>query len=148
MAIKFNRYTEPAIVAVMLAQEECRLLGWGKLGPGMLLAGLTRRKSLESAQLLSEFGVIYTQISDNLAELLGYGNESIPIEIPLTEETKRILLSAEEMSLQLGHTFVAPAHLLLALLEDPSNDGTKILALLDLPFMKAKRELMNNLRNR
>ncbi len=103
----FERYTGDARQAVIHAQDEARALRSGMIGTGHLLLGVLRVLPV-------------TQVSaDDVRAALGAGDSDPHAPWPFTDGAKRALEAASRESTRLGHTQVAPGHLLLALAADP-----------------------------
>jgi hypothetical protein len=104
----FERFTEPARLVVVYAQEEARGLGHQHIGAEHLLLGVVR---VEHAILPA--GV------DDIRARIGKGPGTWSGQIPFTSGAKSSLERALREALGLGHDHIAPAHLLLALAEEP-----------------------------
>ena len=104
----FERFSEPARMVVVYAQEEARALGHPHIGAEHMLLGVVR---VETAILPAGLDVIRARI--------GKGPGTWSGQIPFTSGAKSTLERAVGEALALGHTDVAPAHLLLGLADEP-----------------------------
>ncbi len=108
----FERYTEDARQAIIHAQEEARALRSGEIGTGHLLLGVLR-----------VIPVLAPVSADDVRARIGGGDADPDRPLPFTDGAKRVLELASQEPHRLGHTQVAPGHLLLALAADPEAAG-------------------------
>ena len=104
----FERFSEPARLVVVYAQEEARALGHPHIGAEHMLLGVVR---VETAILPAGL--------DDIRARIGKGPGTWSGQIPFTSGAKSTLERAVGEALALGHTHVAPAHLLLGLAGEP-----------------------------
>jgi len=104
----FERFSEPARLVVVYAQEEARALGHPHIGAEHMLLGVVR---VETAILPAGL--------DDIRARIGKGPGTWSGQIPFTSGAKSTLERAVGEALALGHTHVAPAHLLLGLADEP-----------------------------
>jgi ATP-dependent Clp protease ATP-binding subunit ClpA len=104
----FERFSEPARLVVVYAQEEARALGHPHIGAEHMLLGVVR---VETAILPAWL--------DDIRARIGKGPGTWSGQIPFTSGAKSTLERAVGEALALGHTDVAPAHLLLGLADEP-----------------------------
>ncbi|MBP7867602.1 MAG: ATP-dependent Clp protease ATP-binding subunit [Acidobacteria bacterium] len=123
----FERYTEKARRVIFFARYEASLLGSGIIDTEHVLLGLIR----EDKRILR-----YFPAGESAADAIRKGVEShirlrekVPtsIEIPLSNEVKRVLNNAVEESEQLGHKVVSTDHILLGLLREKQTLAGRIL---------------------
>jgi hypothetical protein len=103
----FERFTERARMVVVYAQEEARALGHPHIGAEHLLLGVVR---VETAILPAGL--------DDIRARIGKGPGSWSGQIPFTAGAKGTLERSLREATALGHSHVAPAHLLLGLAEE------------------------------
>ena len=108
----FERYTEDARQAIIHAQEEARALRSDEIGTGHLLLGVLR-----------VLPVLAPVSADDVRARIGGGDADPDKPLPFTDGAKRVLEAASQEPFRLGHTQVAPGHLLLALAADPEAAG-------------------------
>jgi hypothetical protein len=104
----FERFTEKARQVLIHAQEEARTLGHHHIGAEHLLLGVVR---VEPAILPAG--------PDDIRARIGPGPGSTPQQIPFTPGAKSALERASRHPDAMGHAAIAPAHLLLALADEP-----------------------------
>ncbi len=123
----FEYFTDKAIKAIMLAQEEARRMGQNLVGTEHLLLGLIGEGTSTASSVLQEFGLTLAQTRRNVEKIRGKGAGFSPSNIPFTPIVKGILEKAFHNSRQQGDRYVNPEHILLALIADPNTVATKIL---------------------
>jgi ATP-dependent Clp protease ATP-binding subunit ClpA len=104
----FERFGEQARLVVVYAQEEARALGHRHIGAEHLLLGVV---GVEEAILPARL--------EDIRARIGTGPGTWSGQIPFTGGAKRTLERALREAQALGHTEIAPAHLLLAMADEP-----------------------------
>jgi ATP-dependent Clp protease ATP-binding subunit ClpA len=104
----FERFTEAARLVVVYAQEEARGLGHRHIGAEHLLLGVVR---VEDAILPAGL--------DDIRARIGKGPGTWSGQIPFTAGARGTLGRSMDEAIALGHTHIAPAHLLLGLADEP-----------------------------
>ncbi|HKB08659.1 MAG TPA: ATP-dependent Clp protease ATP-binding subunit [Candidatus Polarisedimenticolia bacterium] len=125
----FEKYTEKAKKVLFLARYEASQMGSKVIGSEHLLLGLIK----EGDDLVRDlFGRSSVNLELLRAELEARGpsgeKPAAPIEIPFSEETKKILACAEEEAERLLHPYVSDEHILLGLLRVEDSAAGRILA--------------------
>jgi len=114
----FERYTERARRVIFFGRYEASQLGSSKISPEHLLLGLTREDKALFARVtggnLDNAGIIKSAM---LSELPKLEANATTIDLPLTDEAKRILALSLDESERLNHRHVGTEHQLLALLK-------------------------------
>jgi ATP-dependent Clp protease ATP-binding subunit ClpC len=123
----FERFTEKAIKAVMLSQEESRQLGHNFVGTEQILLGLVGETRGIASRVLGTFGVSLSETRKEVERLVGRGSGFVSVQIPFTPRAKRVLELSIEEARDLGHGYVGTEHMLLALLEEEAGVGMQIL---------------------
>jgi ATP-dependent Clp protease ATP-binding subunit ClpA len=114
----FDRYTERARRVIFFARYEASQFGSSGIEIGHLLLGLMR----ENRNIFQRF-VPRASIPDIRREIElrmppGAGKVSTSIDLPLTNECKRVLAYAFEESERLNHRHIGTEHLLLGMLRE------------------------------
>jgi ATP-dependent Clp protease ATP-binding subunit ClpC len=125
----FEKYTEKAKKVLFLARYEASQLGSKVIGSDHLLLGLIK----EGDELVQE---LFLKSNVNLellrAEMEARGpsgeKQVTPIEIPFSEEAKKVLACAEEEAERLLHPHVSDEHILLGLLRVEDSSAGRLLA--------------------
>ncbi len=123
----FERFTEQAIKAIMLAQEEARRLGHNFVGTEQILLGLVGEGTGIAAKVLLEMGVNLKEARYEIEKIIGRGSGFLPPEIPFTPRVKRIFETALNEARQLGHNYIGTEHILLGLIQDDEGVAAKVL---------------------
>ena len=115
----FERYTEKARRAIFFARYECSQLGSHSIESEHLLLGILREnKSL--CRLFSEPPAeTATSLRRQVEQHTPLGEKiSTSVDLPLSDECKRILKYAAEEADQLSHKFIGSEHLFLGILRE------------------------------
>lgn len=128
-----SRFTDKARQALRMAHAAARELGYRFVGTEHLLAGIVREGSSDAAMALAAQGVEY----DAVCELIKrYSSPDVQVELPvgasadvlpLTPRTKGILELSYAEARRMGMAYIAPEHLLIAILRDGSSMAVRIL---------------------
>jgi ATP-dependent Clp protease ATP-binding subunit ClpC len=119
----FERFTDKAVKAIMLAQEEARRLGHNFVGTEQLLLGLVSEKTSAAAKVLAEQGVTLQAARQEVEKIIGRGSGFVPAQIPFTPLAKQVFQAALEEAQRLDHTYIAPEHLLLGLTQEETRSA-------------------------
>jgi uncharacterized damage-inducible protein DinB len=114
----FERYTEKARRVIFFARYEASQFGSPYIESEHLLLGILREDKAVTNRLLPPHGSvesIHKQIEKNttIREKV-----STSVDLPLSNECKRVLAYAAEEAERLGHTHIGTEHLLLGLLRE------------------------------
>ncbi|NJN86130.1 MAG: ATP-dependent Clp protease ATP-binding subunit [Leptolyngbyaceae cyanobacterium SL_7_1] len=123
----FEYFTDKAIAVIMAAQEEARRLGHNFVGTEQLLVGLLKQGTSIAATVLFELGMTLEATQDEVEKIIGRGSGFVPVDIPFTPKTKRVLEQAFQEARQFDHRFIAPEHLLLSLLREQESVAFRVL---------------------
>jgi len=123
----FEHFTDKAIKSVMLAQEEARRLGQSLVGTEQILLGLIGEKRGIAAIVLAEMGVTLEKARNSVEQILGRGSGLVPAELPFTPKAKRIFKQSFQEARQLGHNYIGPEHLLLAITREKEGVAAKVM---------------------
>lgn len=141
----FEYFTDKAIQAVMLAQEEARRSGHNLVGSEQLLLGLIGVDTGIASQILSSFGVTLENARIIVDQIRGRGPGYAPANIPFTPKVKRIFEQALQESRQLGHRSIGPEHILLALTQTRDSVANKVLIQLGVDIERIRTQLIERL---
>jgi len=123
----FEKYTETARRVIFFARYEVSQFGGTKIETEHLLLGLLR----ENKDLIRRFAADWKSIGDTLKEIAvrTYTGEKLPttIDMPLSDECKRILAYASEEAECLSHIHIGPQHLLLGILRESGSVAAQVL---------------------
>jgi ATP-dependent Clp protease ATP-binding subunit ClpC len=114
----FERYTHDARRAVVLAQEEARMLNHNYVGTEHLLLALINDRGL-AGEALRDTEVSHYEARERVIEILGEGLSPQKGHIAFTPRAKEVLIAAFRAALEIGDRHIGPEHLLLALTSCP-----------------------------
>ena len=123
----FERFTEQAHQVVVLAQDEARALKHNYIGTEHLLLGLLCEKEGLAARVLGELGVTVEPVRDQVARIVGQGDEVTSGQIPFTPRAKKVLDLSSREALSLRHDYIDTEHILLGLVRESEGVGARIL---------------------
>jgi ATP-dependent Clp protease ATP-binding subunit ClpC len=140
----FDRFTEKALQAIILGQEESRRLGHNFVGTEQILLGLIGENTGVAFKALKSFGVNIKDARLEVERMLGRGRgTSFPAgEIPFTPRAKKILELAMEQGRKFTHSYINTEHLLLAIIEDTNGAANNILIQLGINLSKLKTKVL------
>ncbi|MEW6496034.1 MAG: ATP-dependent Clp protease ATP-binding subunit [Cyanobacteriota bacterium] len=123
----FERFTDRAIKAIMLAQEEARRLGHNLVGTEQILLGLIGEGTGLAAVVLKHFGITLEKARYEVENIIGRGARAVPGELPFTPKVKRLFEQSFKEARQLGHSYIGTEHLLLAITYDTEGVAAKVI---------------------
>ena len=124
----FERYTEAARRALFFSRYESSATGSLTIESQHVLLGLLREPGPVVRRLLAGTETSVEQLRQEIENRITF-RERVPVtvEIPFSEETKRILNYTAEEAGRLGHSYIGTEHMLLALLCVPESIAGAIL---------------------
>ena len=137
----FERYTEKARRVIFFARYEASQFGSPYIETEHLLLGLMREdKALTNRFLRSHATVesIRKQIEEHTTIR---DKVSTSVDLPLSNESKRVLAYGAEEAEQLGHKHIGTEHLFLGLLREEKCFAAKILGERGVPLDTAREEI-------
>lgn len=142
----FECFTEKAIKAITLAQEEACRLKQTCVGTELILLGIIAEGTGIAAKVLNSLGANLEEVQIEVKKLGVSGTSSVEkVDIPFTPRSKRVLELALEESQQLGHNYVSTEHLLLGLTKDEQSIAVQILVNLEIDFIDIRTQVMQML---
>jgi predicted metal-dependent phosphoesterase TrpH len=122
----FERFTDKARRAVVLAADEARLLGHDHIGTEHILLGILNEGGGIAASALTSLGITLDAARTQVATIAEPG-PAPPEHIPFTTRAKRSLELALREALQLGYDYIGTEHVLLGLIHDDKATGAEAL---------------------
>src|SRR5262245_18660591 len=123
----FEKYTDNARRVIFFARYEASQFGGPKIESEHLLLGLMK----ENRDLIRRFAPDWKSIDSILKEITSRtaAGEKLPatVDMPLSDECKRILAYAMEEAERLSHTQVGPEHPLLGILRESNGAAAQVL---------------------
>ena len=123
----FERYTEKARRVIFFARYEASQYGSPYIETEHLLLGLMREDKALANRFLRTHGSIESIRKEIESRITVRERISTSVEVPLSQECKRILNYAAEEAERLGHKHVGTEHLLLGVLREEKSFGAEIL---------------------
>jgi len=137
----FERYTEKARRVIFFARYEASQYGSPYIETEHLLLGLMREDKALANRFLRTHGSIESIRKEIESRITIRERISTSVEVPLSQECKRILNYAAEEAERLGHKHVGTEHLLLGILREEKCFGAEILAERGLRLSSLREEL-------
>jgi ATP-dependent Clp protease ATP-binding subunit ClpC len=125
----FERYTESALRTLFYARYEASSLGGTSIDPEHLLLGMARESGATVGGIFAAAQISYRGIRQEL-EALATARPKVrtSVEIPLGDDTRRILQYAAEEANRLAQGHVGSEHLLVGLLRERGSFAERYLA--------------------
>lgn len=141
----FGGFTERSQKSLYSAAEEAQKLGHNYMGTEHVLLGIAVEGG-QAAKILGDIGVTDDKIREAIVEVEGKGQPDYNTrEIPLTPRTKRLIEVARIEARNLNHNYVAPEHLLLAIIREADGVAVAILQRMGVDLERLRNELLNNM---
>ncbi|MBD0363465.1 MAG: ATP-dependent Clp protease ATP-binding subunit, partial [Coleofasciculus sp. C3-bin4] len=141
----FEYFTDKAVKAIMLAQEEARRLGHNLVGTEQILLGLIGEGTGVAAKVLTDFGITLEKARTEVEKIIGRFSRSVPAELPFTPKAKRIFEQSFQEARQLGHNYIGTEHLLLAITQDKEGVAAKVMQNLDIDLSNVRNAVIRAL---
>ena len=138
-------FTEKAIKATMLAQEEARRLGHNFVGIEQILLGLIGEGTGVAAKVLKSMGVNLKDTRIEVEKIIGRGSGFVAVKIPFTPRAKRVWELSSEEAGQLGHNYIGTEHLLLGLIREGEGVAARVLENLGVDLSKVRTQVIEML---
>jgi ATP-dependent Clp protease ATP-binding subunit ClpC len=123
----FERFTDRARRAVVLAQEESRMLNHNHIGTEHILLGLLREEEGVAAKALESLKISLGEVRGDVGKIIGEGQAVPPGHIPFTPRAKKVLELSLREALQSGHNFIGTEHILLGLMREGEGAAAQVL---------------------
>jgi len=145
----FSRFTEKAIQAIMLAQEEAKKFHHSYVGTEHILLGILDEGDNVVIKALIELGFPSEQIRSGIEERLEFGTvTSDYTNIPFTQQAKQVLSCAWDEARKLGHNYVNVEHLFLSIFRDSTSIAARVLTEMGVNINTMRDSLFKMLGNR
>lgn len=138
----YERFTDQARGAVVLAQEEARLLNHGWIDTEHLLLGLIREGDGVAATVLQSFGISLEAVRQQVVEIIGRGQEAPPGHMPFMPRLEKVLELAFREARALGHDRPGTEHILLGLLRESEGVAASVLMKLGADMNRMRQQLI------
>lgn len=125
-SISLDRLTVESRATLVRAREEARALRHNYVGCEHVVLALARRESV-AGRALRALGLASEGAEAALGRLMAPGNAGPDAPRPLADSLRKALAHAEDVALETAHRQVAPEHLLLGILRQDENAGTRLI---------------------
>jgi ATP-dependent Clp protease ATP-binding subunit ClpC len=123
----FERFTDRARRAVVLAQAEARMLNHDYVGPEHILLGLIAEGEGVAAMALKSLDISLEAIRRQVEEIIGQGQAAPTGHIPFTPRAKKVLELSLREALKLRHNHIGTEHILLGLISEREGVAAQVL---------------------
>ncbi len=141
----FDRFTDGARRAIVLAQDEARRLNHSYIGTEHLLLGLLREGQGVAATALEVLGVSLDGVRRQVEETIGRGAKIPGAHLPFTPPAKEAIERSLQEAMRLEHRHLGTEHLLLGLLQEDGDTAIQILVALGTDADRARRQVLESL---
>ena len=121
------RFTESADLALQYAGSIALQYGSYTIDTEHILYGLTMIKDSVASKILKNYGITSSSLENVFAKIYKNSSTLIANEVDLSIDSKEAILIASQFASQIGHDFVGPEHLLIAILLGENYDAGSII---------------------
>jgi ATP-dependent Clp protease ATP-binding subunit ClpA len=141
----FERFTDGARNAVVLARMEALVLRHPYIGTEHLLLGITIEQEGLAARVLASLGITAERVREQVVRIVTTPNQVSSEQIPFTPHAKRVLELALREGLRLGTNQIGTEHILLGLLGEEDGGAVGILVELEVDAETIHAQLLSRL---
>jgi ATP-dependent Clp protease ATP-binding subunit ClpC len=123
----FERFTPPALQAVVLARDEARGLRHNYIGTEHLLLGVLGDRPGIAARVLGSLGLTVDGTRREISRLVSAGDDPHAEPLGFTARAKNVVEFAVREASALGHAYVGTEHVLLGLVRVTDSVAARIL---------------------
>jgi ATP-dependent Clp protease ATP-binding subunit ClpC len=142
----FERFTDRARRAVVLAQEEARMLGHHWIGTEHILLGLLHEGEGVAAKALTSPGISLDAMRQAVEDMVGRGAKPMSRtesgHIPFTPRTKKVLELALREAKQLGSGNIGTGHILLGLVREGDGVAAQVLVASGVDLNRTRQQVI------
>jgi ATP-dependent Clp protease ATP-binding subunit ClpC len=128
--------------ALVLAQEEARLLHHNYIGVEHLLLGLIHEGEGVAAKALESLGNSLDAVRREVEEIIDRGPQAPSGHIPFTPRAKKVLELSLREALQLGHNYIGTEHILLGLIREGEGVAAQVLVKLGADYTRVRQQVL------
>jgi ATP-dependent Clp protease ATP-binding subunit ClpA len=137
----FERFTDRARRAIVLAQDAAREMGHNQINPEHLLVGLQQGEGL-AANAMAEAGIDATVLRQRVATLYKNNPSAKKIDkVPFSSESKKCLEQSLRAALGLGHNYIGTEHIFFGVQRQAETSGRDLDELLGVSASEIHRRL-------
>jgi ATP-dependent Clp protease ATP-binding subunit ClpA len=141
----FERFTDQARRAVVLAQEEARIFNHNYIGTEHLLLGVLREGEGTAAQALGSMGITAEAARSVVEARVGRGRAQPTGHIPFTPAVKKSLEGSLTEAVGLGQDYIGTGHVLLALIRTGEGEAVETLVSLGVDLDQVRERVNQRL---
>jgi ATP-dependent Clp protease ATP-binding subunit ClpC len=138
----FEQFTDQARRVVVLAQDEARLLNHNYIGTEHLLLGLVGEGEGVAAKALESLGISLEAMRQQVAAIIGQGQQAPPGHIPFTPRAKKVLKLAGRETRALSHDYIGTEHILLGLIREGDGVAAQVLVALRADLDRVRQQVI------
>jgi ATP-dependent Clp protease ATP-binding subunit ClpC len=138
----YDRFTDRARRAVVLAQEEARMLNHDHIGTEHFLLGLIHEGEGRGVKALLSLGISLEAVRQQVEEIIGQGQQAPSGHIPFTPRAKKVLELSLREALQLGHNYIGTEHILLGLIREGDGVAAQVLVKLGADLNRVRQQVI------
>jgi ATP-dependent Clp protease ATP-binding subunit ClpC len=138
----FERFTDRARRAIVLAQEEARILNHNYIGTEHVLLGLVHEAEGVAAKVLASHGVDLDNVRSEVEQIIGLGKLAPSGHIPFTPRAKEVLSLALREALTLGHNYIGTEHILLGIIREGEGVASQVLKSLGVTLESVRKDVI------
>jgi HEAT repeat protein len=139
----FDNYTDKAIKAIMLAQEECKSSKRDSLGTEHLLLGLIAEGTNTAAKILRSKGIALKTARLKVKEIVGEGSDLFfKQQINFTSKCKEVIKLSQQEAINSGSLEIGTGHILLALIRMGSGVAIQVFKSFNLDLEELRTEII------
>ena len=139
----FERFTNRARHAVVLAQEEAQRLQHNYIGTEHILLGLLGEPEGLAFRVLDRFGMSLAGAREEVKAVAGPGPGTPSGHIPFTPRAKKTLELALREAQHLNHNYIDTEHILLAVIREGEGIGAQVLRLHSADLMPIRMAVLD-----
>ena len=140
----FERYTEKARRVIFFARYEASQFGSPYIETEHLLLGLLREDKALTNRFLRSRGSVESIRKQIEAYATIREKVSTSVDLPLSNESKRVLAFAAEEAERMGNKHIGPEHLFLGLLREDKSFAAAMLTERGIKLKEARKEIAEN----
>jgi ATP-dependent Clp protease ATP-binding subunit ClpC len=138
----FERFTDRAQRAVVLAQEEAKRLNHNHIGTEHILLGLIHEGEGVAAASLESLGISLEAVRQQVEGIISQGRVAPTGAMPYTPRAKKVLELSLREALQLGHHHIGTEHILLGLIREGRGAAAQVLVRLGADLARVREQVI------
>jgi ATP-dependent Clp protease ATP-binding subunit ClpC len=138
----FEKFTDRARRALVLAAEEARVLNHDYVGTEHILLGLIHEGDGLAAKALESLEISLEAVRKEVETTVGQGHGDPVVSPPFTPRAKKVLDLSRREALQLGHNYVGTEHILLGVAREGGGVAARALVNLGADMAKVRQAVI------